>query len=56
MTISPGEFYKKYAFTIWVLIFVAASMARPALFRAWFGTDLKVLIVPLIQIITFGMG
>jgi len=56
MTISPREFYRKYAFTIWVLVFVAASMARPALFRAWFGTDLKVLIVPLIQIITFGMG
>ncbi len=56
MTISPREFYRKYAFTIWVLVFVAASMARPALFRSWFGTDLKTLIVPLIQIITFGMG
>jgi BASS family bile acid:Na+ symporter len=56
VTISPKEFYRKYAFTIWVLVFVVASMARPALFRAWFGTDLKILIVPLIQIITFGMG
>jgi BASS family bile acid:Na+ symporter len=50
------QFYRKFAFTIWVLIFVAASMLYPAAFRLWFGTDLKILIVPLIQIITFGMG
>ena len=56
MTSRPRDFYKKYAFTIWVLVFVGASMVRPALFRVWFGTDLKILIVPLIQIITFGMG
>lgn len=56
MTSKPREFYKKYAFTIWVLFFVAVSMTRPGLFRVWFGTDLKILIVPLIQIITFGMG
>jgi BASS family bile acid:Na+ symporter len=49
-------FYKKYAFTLWVIVAVAASMSFPAAFRSWFGTDLKVLIVPLIQIITFGMG
>jgi BASS family bile acid:Na+ symporter len=50
------RFYAKYNFTLWVLVFVAASMLRPALFRSWFGTDLKILIVPLIQIITFGVG
>jgi BASS family bile acid:Na+ symporter len=48
--------YKKYNFTLWVLVFVAVSMLYPAAFRVWFGTDLKVLIVPLIQIITFGVG
>src|SRR5512137_2598345 len=53
---SLGRFYRKYAFTLWVLVTVAASMSYPAAFRSWFGTDLKVLIVPLIQIITFGMG
>jgi len=47
---------KNFAFTIWVFAFVAASMFYPVLFRAWFGHDLKILIVPLIQIITFGMG
>ncbi len=50
------RFYKKFAFTIWVLVFVAASMTFPGAFRVWFGKDLKILIVPLIQVITFGMG
>ncbi len=49
-------FYAKYNFTLWVLVFVAVSMLRPDVFRSWFGTDLKILIVPLIQIITFGVG
>lgn len=44
------------AFTVWVVAFVAASMFYPAAFGKWFGVDLKVLIVPLIQIIMFGMG
>jgi len=47
---------KSFAFTIWVFASVSASMFYPSVFRAWFGTDLKILIVPLIQIITFGMG
>jgi BASS family bile acid:Na+ symporter len=50
------SFLKSFAFTIWVFTFVAASMFYPSLFRSWFGTDLNILIVPLIQIITFGMG
>ena len=50
------RFYGKYAFTLWVLVAVAASMNAPGAFRSWFGMDLKVLIVPLIQVITFGMG
>jgi BASS family bile acid:Na+ symporter len=47
---------RPFAFTCWVLTFVAASMAWPAAFEEWAGLDLRVLIVPLIQIITFGMG
>lgn len=47
---------KTYAFTAWVFVFVAASMVWPAAFGTWFGFDLKYLIVPLIQIIMFGMG
>jgi BASS family bile acid:Na+ symporter len=47
---------KSYAFTAWVFAFVAASMVWPKVFGSWFGFDLKFLIVPLIQIIMFGMG
>lgn len=47
---------RSVAFTVWVLAFVAASMFYPAAFGKWFGVDLKILIVPLIQIIMFGMG
>jgi len=55
-----------YAFTIWVFAFVAASMVYPQWFMTWGGMqagrwsipefDLKILIVPLIQMIMFGMG
>jgi BASS family bile acid:Na+ symporter len=52
---------KSYAFTVWVLAFVTASMVYPQAFMTWFqGTpfeiDLGILIVPLIQVIMFGMG
>jgi BASS family bile acid:Na+ symporter len=54
-------FLRRIAFTIWVFASVAASMFYPEAFDVWFhGTrleiDLEKLIVPLIQIITFGMG
>jgi BASS family bile acid:Na+ symporter len=45
-----------FAFTVWVFAFVAASMVYPAAFMSWFGFDLGGTIVPLIQIIMFGMG
>jgi len=48
--------FKSYGFTLWVFAFVASSMFYPSAFGTWFRTDLKALIVPLIQIITFGMG
>ncbi len=47
---------KSFAFTMWVFTFVAVSMVRPGAFGVWFGYDLKCLIVPLVQIIMFGMG
>jgi BASS family bile acid:Na+ symporter len=47
---------KKFAFTIWVFTFVSASLYYPATFGTWLGYDLKILIIPLIQIIMFGMG
>ena len=49
-------FLKSFAFTVWVFAFVAASMFYPGGFMTWAGFNLGVLIVPLIQIIMFGMG
>lgn len=48
--------YSPFAFTVWVAAFVAAAMFFPLAFRTWFGYELKGLIVPLIQVIMFGMG
>jgi BASS family bile acid:Na+ symporter len=50
------RFLKSFAFTVWVFAFVAASMFYPQAFMKWGGFDLGILIVPLIQIIMFGMG
>lgn len=47
---------KRFTFTVWVLAFVCVSLFYPGFFGAWFGFDLGILIVPLIQIIMFGMG
>jgi BASS family bile acid:Na+ symporter len=47
---------KQYAFTIWVFAAVSASMIYPSAFDIWFGVNLAILIIPLIQIIMFGMG
>lgn len=49
-------FLRRIAFTVWVFAFVAVSMFYPAAFMTWRGLDLKLLMVPLIQIIMFGMG
>jgi bile acid:Na+ symporter, BASS family len=47
---------KSFAFPAWVFTSVTASMVWPTAFGTWFGYDLKNLIVPLVQIIMFGMG
>lgn len=47
---------RSFAFTIWVFAWVTAAMYYPAAFGDWPGFDLGILIVPLIQIIMFGMG
>lgn len=48
--------FRRFAFPAWVGFFVSLAMVWPVLFDRWGGVDLKVLIVPLIQVITFGMG
>jgi BASS family bile acid:Na+ symporter len=56
VALMASESGRRYAFTVWVFAFVAAALFYPAVFGKWFGRDLKILIVPLIQIIMFGMG
>ncbi|MBN1479093.1 bile acid:sodium symporter family protein [candidate division KSB1 bacterium] len=53
---STHRVLKSFAFTVWVIVFVTASLFYPRAFGSWFGFDLGILIVPLIQIIMFGMG
>ncbi|MFH5831267.1 bile acid:sodium symporter family protein [Halalkalibaculum sp. DA384] len=47
---------RDFAFSIWVFASVAAAMFYPAPFTELGGVELSVFIVPLIQIIMFGMG
>jgi len=51
-----SEKFRKYAYTIWILAAVTVSMNYPEVFRQVGNFDLKKLIVPLLQIIMFGMG
>jgi len=47
---------KSFAFTLWVFTFVTVSMVYPKAFLTWGTFNLGILIVPLIQLIMFGMG
>jgi BASS family bile acid:Na+ symporter len=48
--------FKPFAFTFSIFAFVALALFYPWAFRTWNGFALSTLIVPLIQIIMFGMG
>lgn len=45
-----------YAFTAWVMVCVGLALAYPQWLKEWGGFSLPLLIVPLTQIIMFGMG
>lgn len=47
--------YKKFVFTSVVFAFLAAAMYYPFLFTDW-GFNTKVLVIPMLQLIMFGMG
>ncbi len=47
---------RKTAFTAWVLTCVVVAFCFPQVFIRWGDIELKTLIVPLIQLIMFGMG
>jgi bile acid:Na+ symporter, BASS family len=51
-----NEKTKGFFFTLSVFTFVAASLFYPWAFISWGGYELRGLIVPLIQVIMFGMG
>ncbi len=54
LTIRPN--LRKIAFTGWVMTCVLAAFLYPEAFKSWGTFQLKTLIVPLIQVIMFGMG
>ena len=56
LTFRAQDSLRGFSFTAWVLAFVAASMVWPRAFDRWGGMDLTILIVPLVQVIMFGMG
>ncbi len=47
--------FKRMSFTFWVFAFLAAAMYYPYLFTNW-GFDTKILVIPMLQLIMFGMG
>ncbi len=47
---------RKFAYPVWIFAAVSVSMNYPELFRQVGDFDLKKMIVPLLQIIMFGMG
>lgn len=47
---------KSYSFTFYVLAAVCMALQYPSIFTAWWSFETKHLIVPLLQIIMFGMG
>jgi len=48
--------FKSFSYTIWIFTAVAASMYYPQYFSSVGNFQFKILIVPLLQIIMFGMG
>ena len=47
--------YQRISFTFWVFAFLVAAMYYPFLFTDW-GFNTKVLVIPMLQLIMFGMG
>lgn len=47
---------RRYAFTAWVLVCVGVALAYPQFLQEWGGFSLPLLIVPLVQLVLFGMG
>jgi BASS family bile acid:Na+ symporter len=50
------DWLKSYSYTVGILTAVTVSMCYPQFFRSVGGIELKIMIIPLLQIIMFGMG
>ncbi len=48
--------FQRLAFALWVLAFAACAMFYPTAFISWGGFEMKQAVVPLVQLIMFGMG
>ncbi len=51
-----NQLFKRFSFGLWVLTAVAIAMCFPNMIATWGDFNTKVLIVPLLQVIMFGMG
>jgi BASS family bile acid:Na+ symporter len=56
ITVRGFSTFKSFSYTIWIFTAVAASMFYPQYFSSFGNFQFKILIVPLLQIIMFGMG
>lgn len=52
--ISPR--FRRLSFALWVLAFAACAMSYPEAFISWGGFEMKQAVIPLVQLIMFGMG
>ncbi len=48
--------FQRLAFALWVLAFAACAISYPRAFTSWGGFELKQAVIPLVQLIMFGMG
>ena len=56
IAIRGSRLLKGLSFTIIIFAAVSLALYHPGYFQQWGGFDLKKLIIPLIQLIMFGMG
>lgn len=56
LAVAARIYARAYAFTAWVLVGVGAALCYPGAFQSWGDVKLTVFIVPLTQLIMFGMG
>ena len=48
--------FRRLSFALWVLAFATCAMSYPQAFISWGGFEMKQAVIPLVQLIMFGMG